>query len=71
MTTRREQARRAQPMPTAAEARAVLAEGRASRPGAGNPYAGRRVLGGVWALGNRESAAASWAAKRKPGHAPS
>ncbi|UVF61639.1 hypothetical protein SEA_APUNK_18 [Gordonia phage APunk] len=64
MTTRREQARRAQPMPTAGEALAVLAEGRASRPGAGNPYAGRRVLGGVWALGNRQSAREKFAGRR-------
>ena len=48
--------RRSQPMPTPAEAQRVLAEGRASRPGAGNPYAGRRVLGSAWARGNREAA---------------
>ncbi|URC17633.1 hypothetical protein SEA_TARDUS_17 [Gordonia phage Tardus] len=64
MTTRREQARRAQPMPTAAEALAVLAEGRASRPGAGNPYAGRRVLGGVWAIGNRQATREKFAGRR-------
>lgn len=58
MTTHREQARRAQPMPTAAEAVAVYREGQVSRPGAGNPYAGRRLLGAVWAKGNREAARA-------------
>lgn len=42
-------------MPTPAEAQRVLAEGRVSRPGAGNPYAGRRVLGSAWAAGNREA----------------
>ena len=65
MTTRRELDRRAQPMPTADEARAVLAEGRASRPGAGNPYAGRRVLGQVWAQGNREAARRAFLAWRR------
>ncbi|WP_160318042.1 hypothetical protein RND64_13710 [Gordonia sp. w5E2] len=38
-------------MPTPDEARRALAEGRASRPGAGNPYADTRVLGQVWAIG--------------------
>lgn len=56
MTTQRELDRRAQPMPTAAEAVTVYREGLQSRPGAGNPYAGRRVLGSVWARGNREAA---------------
>ncbi|WP_267616154.1 ribosome modulation factor [Gordonia bronchialis] len=42
-------------MPTPDECRRALAEGRASRPGARNPYAGRRVLGSVWAAGNREA----------------
>lgn len=42
-------------MPTAAEAVTAYREGQQSRPGAGNPYAGRRALGSVWAAGNREA----------------
>ncbi|QPO17014.1 hypothetical protein SEA_KWEKEL_16 [Gordonia phage Kwekel] len=56
MTTQRERDRRAQPMPTAAEAVAAYRAGQQSRPGAGNPFAGRRVLGSAWARGNREAA---------------
>lgn len=56
MTTARERERAGQPMPTPAEALEAYAAGKASRPGAGNPYAGRRVLGSVWALGNRDRA---------------
>lgn len=56
MTTRRELARREQPMPGPADAVTVYREGQRSRPGAGNPYAGRRLLGAVWAKGNREAA---------------
>lgn len=44
-----------QPMPTPAEAIEAYKAGQVSRPGAGNPYAGRRVLGSVWALGNRQA----------------
>ncbi|WP_267625498.1 ribosome modulation factor [Gordonia sputi] len=52
-------------MPTPDEARRALAEGRASRPGAGNPYADTRVLGQVWAIGNREAARRAFAAYRR------
>ena len=44
-----------QPMPTHQEAQAVFWEGARSRPGAGNPYAGRRVLMSAWAAGNRRA----------------
>ncbi|SDU70563.1 ribosome modulation factor [Gordonia westfalica] len=53
--TNAERDRWLQPLPTPAEALEVYREGQRSRPGAGNPYAGRRVLGGIWATGNREA----------------
>lgn len=55
MTTDRENARRAQPMPTPAQALFVYQQGQGARLGSRNPYAGRRVLGAVWARGAREA----------------
>ncbi|WP_338836328.1 ribosome modulation factor [Gordonia polyisoprenivorans] len=62
MVTRRDRDRRAQPLPTPAEAVEVYREGQGSRPGAANPYAGRRVLGSAWAAGNREALRREYAA---------
>lgn len=51
-------------MPTPDECRRALAEGRTSRPGARNPYAGRRVLASAWAAGNRDACRREYAAFR-------
>lgn len=58
MSTARERERHQQPMPTAAEAVEVYRLGQVSRPGTINPFAGRRLLGSIWARGNREAARA-------------
>lgn len=60
MVIPRERDRRSQLLPTAEAAKQAYLEGLSSRPGAANPYAGRRVLLSMWAFGNHEARRIAW-----------